>query len=84
MKQQELTAAQERALRRAISSDYLAEETGHVRRLARTAKLLPAQRRQVETVAREMIDRRASPPQGGFAFWYRAGDGAGGSGCFGT
>ncbi|MGB1580236.1 MAG: proline dehydrogenase family protein, partial [Nevskiales bacterium] len=56
MKQQELSTATDRSLRRAISNDYLAEETGHVRRLARQAKLLPSQRRQVDAMARAMIE----------------------------
>lgn len=57
MKQQALTTGRNRSLRRAISADYLAPETGHVRRLARQAKLLPGQQRRVEALAGDMIQQ---------------------------
>ncbi len=63
MKHQELTSSRERSLRRAINADYLADETSHVRRLARQAKLLPGQSRQAQEQARELIEqlRRHKP-----------------------
>lgn len=57
MKQQELSTARERSLRKAIVADYLADESAHVRRLSRQAKLLPKQEAQVRDQARQMIER---------------------------